>query len=123
MGGNGSFASGSTSSEEGREYKTVATIGEIQILQRKNPKASANLPLESHTPNRIYAEFRKDGTDVGKIAVYGPDGKKLYEIHTTEHRALKEHYHQWQDGHPIGEPKPLNSEMSELLERVRNFIV
>lgn len=122
MGGNGSYASGSTASEAGRAYKTVATIGNIQIIEKKNPKDSCNLPEESHTPNRIYAEIRKDGKDVGKIAAYGPDGKKLWEIHTTPHGDLEEHYHEWKDGHPVGDPKPLTKEMKDLLEKVRNVI-
>ena len=122
MGGNGSFASGTTNSEAGRAYKTVATLGEILILEKKNPMDSSSLPEESHTPNRIYAEIRKDGKDVGKIAKYGPDGKKLWEIHTTPHHDLKEHYHEWKDGHPVGKPKPLTYEMKKLLDKVRNFI-
>lgn len=122
MGGNGSFSSGSTSSEAGRAYKTVATIGDIKILEKKNPNDSSSLPEESHTPNRTYAEIRKDGKDVGKIAKYGPDGKKLWEIHTTPHHGLNEHYHEWKDGHPVGEAKPLTQEMKDLLERVRNYI-
>ena len=35
MGGNGSYAAGSTNSEAGRQYKTVGTVGDIQILEKK----------------------------------------------------------------------------------------
>lgn len=121
MGGNGSYASGVTNTEAGRHYITIATIGDIQILEKKNRNDSCGLPEESHTPNRIYAEFRDDGSDVGKIAVYGQDCKKLYEIHTTDHKNLHEHYHKWSNGGPIGTPKPLTSEMLELLQKVREF--
>ncbi len=122
MGGNGSYAAGTTNSEAGRQYKTVGTIGNIQILEKKNPKDSHSLPEESHTPNRVYAEIRSDGKDVGKIAKYGPDGKKIWEIHTTPHHSLKEHYHEWKDGKPVGNPKPLSQEMADILKTVRDFI-
>lgn len=122
MGGNGSYAAGSTNSEAGRLYKTVGTIGDIHILEKKNPKDSHSLPEESHTPNRIYAEIRADGKDVGKIAKYGLDGKKLWEIHTTPHHDLKDHYHEWKDGRPVGKPKELTNEMKRLLDKVRNYM-
>lgn len=121
MGANGSTATGSTNSEAGRAYKTVGNIGEIQIIEKKNPKDSSSLPEESHSPNRIYAEIRKDGKDVGKIAKYGPDNKKIWEIHTTPHHDLGDHYHEWKDGHPVGGPKPLKKEMKDILDIVRNF--
>lgn len=122
MGGNGSYASGSTNSEAGRTYKTVGSIGDIHILEKKNPKASHSLPEESHTPGRIYAEIRGDGNDVGKIAKYGPDGKKIWEIHTTPHHDLNDHYHDWKDGRPIGAPKPLTKELKDILKKVRDYI-
>ncbi len=121
MGGNGSHSSGATNSEAGRRYKTVGKIGDIQILEKKNPKDSHSLPEESHTPNRVYAEIREDGKDVGKIARYGPDGKKIWEIHTTPHHDLKDHYHKWEDGKPVGEPKPLTEEMQAILKKVRDL--
>ena len=122
MGGNGSYAAGTTNSEAGRKYKTVGTIGDILIIEKKNPKDSHSLPEESHTPNRIYAEIRSDGKDVGKIAKYGPDGKKIWEIHTTPHKDLKDHYHEGKNGAPTGEPKQLTQEMKDILKKVRDFI-
>lgn len=80
MGANGSFASGSTDSELGRNWKTIGTVGKIQVVQLKNPKMPNKLPEESHSPNRLYAIFEKDGRDVKAIAKYGPDGKKIWEI-------------------------------------------
>ena len=77
MGANGSFASGSTNSELGRDYSTIGACGKIQIVSPKNPKAGIKLPEESHTPNRTYATFYKDGHDVKAIAKYGSDGKKF----------------------------------------------
>lgn len=118
MGGNGSAAKGLTNSEAGRKFKTVGTIGDIQIVESKNPKQSAKLPEESHTPNRIYAEFRKDGKDVGAIAVYGPDCKKIYEIHTADHHGLNPHVHYWKDGKPVS-VGPLDASQQALLDKVR----
>lgn len=131
MGANGSHAAGSTNSEAGRNWKTVGDVGEVQIIQRKNPKDSNKLPEESHTPNRTYAIFEKDGSDVKAIARYGSDGKKLWEIHTTDHDGIGEHYHLWEDGKPVydkgqnGKPRskalPLTPQMKELLEQIRNY--
>jgi len=121
MGGNGSFASGSTNSEVGRAYKTIAVIGEIQVIQKKNPKDSNKLPEESHTPNRIYATIRKDGKDVGSIAKYGPDGKKIWEIHTGSHDGISPHYHKWNNGQQEKTAHHLTEIMKEILEKVRNF--
>jgi hypothetical protein len=101
MGANGSFAKGSTESDAGRNWNTIYTIGKIQIIQKKDPKSSIKLPEESHTPNRTYAIFKKDGSDVKGIAKYGPDGKKIWEIHTSDHDDFAEHYHKWMDGHPM----------------------
>ena len=61
MGGNGSFALGTTHSEAGRRWKTImVTPSGIKVLELKNTKDSISLPEESHTPNSIYAVFNKD---------------------------------------------------------------
>lgn len=120
MGGNGSASLGSTSYEAGREFKTVGNIGDIQIIERKDSSKPAKLPEESHTPNRIYAEIRKDGTDVGAIAAYGPDCKKIYEIHTAEHHGISPHVHYWENGRPVS-VQELNDTQQALLDKIRNF--
>lgn len=121
MGAVGSFEHRTANSEAGRDYRTVYSIGDnIKVLELKNPKKGVKLPEESHTPNRIYATFYKDGHDVKAIAKYGADGKKLYEIHTIDHKGLGAHYHVWKDGKPV-EVHSLISEMKSLLEKVRNF--
>ena len=131
MGTNGSHANGSTNSDIGQKWKTVGTVGEIQIIQLKNPKSPNKLPEESRTPNRIYAVFEKDGSDVKGIAKYGPDGKKLWEIHTTDHDNLGPHYHPWKDGRPVqitdsnGNKRNKACKLDEyrkmLLKKVRNY--
>lgn len=83
------------------------------------------------TPNRIYAIFNKNGNDVQAIAKYGPDGKKIWEIHTRDHNGLGEHYHPCEDGHaknitnrngyPESEAYALDAEKKAILERVRNY--
>lgn len=121
MGAVGSFERGTANSEAGRDYKTIYSIGDnIKVLELKNPKKGVKLPEESHTPNRIYVTFYKDGHDVKAIAKYGSDGKKLYEIHTIDHKGLGAHYHVWKEGKPI-EVHSLTSEMKILLDKVRNF--
>lgn len=131
MGANGSHANGSLDSEFGRNWKTTGTVGDIQIVQKKNSKESVKLPEESHTPNRIYAIFNKNGNDVQAIAKYGPDGKKIWEIHTRDHNGLGEHYHPCEDGHaktitnrngyPESEAYALDPEKKAILEKVRNY--
>ena len=81
MGGNGSFALGTTQSEAGRRWKTIMLKG---------------------------------------VAKYGDDGKKLFEIHTTDHKGLGAHYHPWKDGHPL-DAKPLTIELKKLLNDAINL--
>ncbi len=131
MGANGSHANGSTESDIGRNWKTIGVVGDIQIIQLKNIKTPNKLPEESRTPNRIYAIFEKDGSDVKGIAKYGLDGKKEWEIHTADHDNLGVHYHSWANGRPkqiIGangklrnEAHPLDPYKQSLLDKVRNY--
>lgn len=131
MGANGSHANGSLESELGRNWKTTDTVGEIQIVQKKKSKESVKLPEESHTPNRIYAIFNKNGEDVHSIAKYGPDGKKIWEIHVNNHNGIQPHYHPCEEGRPKrifnkngkseSETYYLDSEKLEILDKVRNY--
>ena len=126
MGGNGTFIRHSTDCEDGRQWRTVATLGKIQILQWKTRERGDKLPEESHTPGRIYAIFRKDGKDVKSIAQYGRNGQKIWEIHTDDHHGLKPHYHKWEDkgGGKRGQGKEaheLTKKMKIILRKVRNF--
>ena len=120
MGANGSFSKGTANTEAERMYFTVDTLEEIQILQYKNPK-QRKLPEESHKPNRIYATFEKDGSDVKAIAKYGSDGKKLFEIHTGDHYGIHPHYHRWKDGGQGKDGFRLTPEMEKLLDKVRKY--
>ncbi len=131
MGANGSFANGSTASEAGRNWETVGSIENIQIIQLKNPKRPNKLPEESHTPDRIYAIFEKDGSDVKGIAGYGADGKKQWEVHTVEHDGICPHTHKWKDGKPEtsidadgnerNQVQPLSPFEKAILDAVRNY--
>ena len=131
MGANGSHANVSTQSDAGRRWWTIGSIGEIQIIQLKNLTSPNKLPEESCTPNRIYAVFEKDGSDVKGIAKYGGDGKKEWEIHTTDHDNLGPHYHPWKDGRPIqvtdsngnkrNKAYSLDDYKKSLLKKVRNY--
>jgi hypothetical protein len=53
--------------------------------------------------------------------VYGGDGKKMYEIHTIDHRGLGPHYHIWSDGKPIHDAHALTNEMKSLINKIINF--
>ena len=121
MGGNGSFAMKSTASESGRRWKTVTTTGGgIKIIELKNSKSSYKLPEESHSPNSVYAIFNKGGKGLKAIAQYGADGKKIFEIHTTDHDGLGAHFHPWKDGHPL-DAQPLTKSMKKLLDDALDF--
>jgi hypothetical protein len=87
----------------------------------KNPKAPLKLPEESHTPNRIYAIFKKNGSDVKCIAQYDSNGKKIWEIHTDDHYGMKPHFHYWKNGGQEEEAHPLTQVQLDLLNTVRNF--
>lgn len=104
-------------------YKTVFSIGDnIKILETKNPKVDVKLPEESHTPNRTYATFYRNGKGLKEIARYGPDGKKIDEIHIVDHKGLGPHYHKWANGKAIeGEPHTLTTEMKKLVNKIINF--
>lgn len=132
MGGNGSHANGTTKSDIGQAWKTIGTVGDIQVIQRKNSNESLKLPEESRTANRVYAIFNKDGSDVKAIAKYGSDGKKMWEIHTTDHDNMGPHWHPWKDGRPVmcwdaskGKMRnvahALTPEMELILNMVRNY--
>lgn len=121
MGGNGSFARKSTASEAGRRWKTVmVTSSGVKIIELKNKNDSFSLPEESHSPNTTYAIFNKGGKGLKAIAKYDAYGKKIFEIHTTDHKGIGVHYHPWKDGHPLG-AKPLTQVMKQLLDDVLNF--
>lgn len=131
MGANGSHADGSLESELGRNWKRIGTVGEIQIVQKKSSKESVKLPEESHTLNRIYATFNKNGDDVQAIAKYDANGKKVWEIHTRPHNGLAAHYHPCENGHPKsiinsnGKPEnkayPLDAYKQSILDKVRKY--
>lgn len=124
MGANGSRGKGLLNSELGRNWKTVATIGKIQVVQLKDSTKSNKLPEESHTANRVYAIFEKNGSDVKAIAKYDGEGKKKWEIHTTDHKGLGAHFHLWKDGKPIKDSEKSLADYPELLailKKVRNF--
>ena len=123
MGGNGSFFSGITNFENGRMYKTVSSIGDdIKVLETKNPKAGVKLPEESHTPNRIYATFYRNGKGLKELAEYGTDGKRLNSIHIIDHHGLGSHWHPWKNGGQVPtEAYPINSRMRNLIDKIKNF--
>ena len=122
MGGNGSFFSGVLNSEAGRAYETVYRIDDnTLVLEQKDKHKGIKLPEESHTPNRYYVVFRKDGKDVKSIAKYGADGKKIWEIHTNEHNGIKPHFHYWYGTGQEEKGHPLTSEMCDILNLIRNL--
>ena len=122
MGVNGSHASGILYTEAGRKYYTLFSMGEnIKVLGQKNPKQSGKLPEESRTPNRIYVSFYKNGKDVKEIAQYGPDGKKIFSIHTDDHHGIKPHYHIWKDGAQLKPGYKLDSAKLDLLTKIQNY--
>lgn len=125
MGANGSRAKGLLETEEGRTYKTLFKINikgnVIVYLEQKNPKQSGKTPEESHTPNRIYVSFLKNGKDIKDISLMGADGKKYLQIHTEPHHGIAPHYHIWENGHPLTGDHALTPHMMKILKIVQNY--
>ena len=122
MGANGSAASGSTATEIGRRWKTVAVLPNgMKVIELKNPKSNHKAPEESQSPNSIYVMFNKDGNGVKSISQYDGDCKKVYEIHTVDHKGLGVHYHPWHNGRP-GEASPLTATMKKMLDELKSLI-
>lgn len=122
MGANGSAASGSTSTEIGRRWKTVAVLPNgMKVIELKNPKTNHKAPEESHSPNSIYVMFNKDGNGIKSISKYDGDCKKVFEIHTVDHKGLGVHYHPWHNGRP-GEASPLTAAMKKMLDELKSLI-
>ena len=90
------------------------------LSELKNSNDSISLPEESHTPGSLFAIFNKGGKGLKAVAKYGDDCKKIFEIHTTDHKGLGAHYHPWKDGHPL-DAKPLTEELKKLLENASNL--
>jgi len=122
MGANATHSSNAISAEKNRKHLTVRTSSEnINVLVQKDKNRHSKLPEESHTANRIYVSVFADGKDVKEISRYGADGKKLYAIHTANHKGLSPHYHKWDNGIQLQGAYPLTPEMSDLLEYVRKY--
>jgi hypothetical protein len=96
MGANGSKASGALDNPDNREFKSVFFISEnIEVVQLKNEKQRVRLPEESHTPNRVYVAYNKDGS-LKSIGQYDSDCLKIFEMHFDhEHDGMRPHYHKW----------------------------
>ncbi len=122
MGANGSHASGVLESTENREYYTLFSIGDnIKFLEMQANGRGGKLPEESHTPNRIYVSFYKDGKNVKEIAEYDENGKKKYSIHTHDHYGLSPHFHYRKEGRQDKEGHPLTSDMQKLYKQIINY--
>ncbi|MBQ9297267.1 MAG: hypothetical protein IJ204_08765 [Paludibacteraceae bacterium] len=125
MGANGSRAKGLLKTEEGRAYKTLFKVNikgnVIVYLDQKNPKQSGKTPEESHTPNRIYASFLKNGKGIKEVSLMGSDGKKYLQIHTEEHHGIAPHYHIWENGKPIPGDNHLTPHMMKILKIVQYY--
>lgn len=122
MGANGSAASGSTSTEIGRRWKTVAVLANgMKVIELKDSKANHKAPEESRSPNSIYVMFNKDGNGIKSISKYDGDCKKVFEIHTVDHKGMGVHYHPWHNGRP-GDAKPLTDSMKKMLKNLFSLI-
>lgn len=122
MGANGSFASGSTATEEGRRWRTIAVLPSgAKVIELKNPRDNHKAPEESHSPNAVYVFFNKNGDGIKSVSKYDNNGKKTIEIHTVDHKGLGPHYHPWENGRPTG-AKSLTPELKKLLDDVKSLI-
>lgn len=81
------------------------------------------MPEESHSPNAVYVMMFPKGNGVKSIAIYGPDCKKIAEIHNEDHHGLGPHYHKWNGGGPGKGVFPIskNSKYKKLLNEILNY--
>ncbi len=129
MGGNGSFSIGMYDSESERHYRTEYSPSKnIKVIRLKKAGSHDKMPRTSHTANRVYVTMRKDGSDISEIARFGKNHKKLWSIHTKEHRDKRGHYtnghiHFWKDGKPTKFPEDINKHprLKRLLDKVRKM--
>jgi len=122
MGANGSVASGSTATEEGRRWKTIVVLPNgMKVIELKDHKANHKAPEESHAPNSVYVMFNKNGDGIKSVSKYGGDCKKVFEIHTVDHKGLGVHYHPWHDGRPWG-ARPLTEAMKKMMEDLNSLV-
>ena len=130
MGANGMHASGALEYEDNRKWRTVDSIGDnIKILEMKpsspgKRRPGVKLPEESRTSKRVYVVmYPKDDpkyNGIKAIAQYGDDGKKVFEIHTSDHKGMGIHHHIWNDGRGGPAVAGLTDDMRVLYEKVIN---
>lgn len=65
--------------------------------------------------------FNKNGDGIKSISKYDGNCKKVFEIHTADHKGLGPHFHPWENGRPTG-AKPLTPELKKLLNDIRLLI-
>lgn len=89
----------------------------VRVLRKRG---NNNTLVKSFGSSHDEREIEKDGSDVKSIAKYDDEGKKVWEIHTTDHKGLGAHYHLWSKGKPIkGSESSLTEEMYKILKKVR----
>lgn len=124
MGSNGSFSGGLIRDEQSLRWKTIKVLQNgVKIIEFKKSNMPMKMPEESHSPNTTYAMVNKDGKGIKSISRYGSDGKKIFEIHTADHKGLGAHYHVWKDGKPV-EIRPLSDspgKMKLLKDVIKNL--
>ena len=122
---------------------SVIKIKDIVDISYQNPELESLLTRGRSVKFKAVMNKNKPATDkiwkndpyAGKlksIAVYDSDCKKLYEIHVDHtHGGMPEHYHPWENGHPVkaGTGKnahnaafPLTAEMKQLLKQVKSKV-
>lgn len=130
MGSGGSMSSGSipTATAPGanlENWNVVRQKGDMYVYEMKNPKAALKPPERGQVPNSYVVMHHKasDKTQgVKSVTHYNEDGVRDYEIHTTPHKGLSEHYHSYEKGKtPIGDPKPLTPELQKILEQAKEI--
>lgn len=113
--------------------RTVNGVKGHLIKKGGDSDTHTNLPYYSNTSD-VYFRQNKNGVCQARVYVgqkkyldfdwshahTNSDGKKLFEIHTTDHHGLGLHYHAWKDGHPL-EAKPLTQSMKNMVDEVLNF--
>ena len=105
----------------GEEFRSIATFdtsrGEVKVLEQTEA-GNNKKPLETKTPNRVYATVGADG-HINNIYFYDKDGKSTEEWNIGSHPHYGSYYHKHIGYyHKEHGGRPLNAEEMIYVEEV-----
>lgn len=112
---NGAYEHSGRSWKYGDEYSTLFESDGMKFIQPKGSKPGKP-PIESQTPNRVYAVVNKRKNSLQSIEFYDENGKATKHLHFEEHKPLGMHAH---DGFPQGKARALTPDETILMRKAQ----